>query len=155
MVPAEGGAPHHNGALVNAAGELKRDRGIDWSLLAQWDELPRIRQDLDSLPHPAAATNNPLARPACPVSVRSEAERRVRVNGRETTLTVPQFDVIRVLIDRFPDGATKDDLNRLSRHTDGRGILVRLSRDSLWKDVIAFPGSPGAGGYRLTVPGDQ
>ena len=149
LVPAEGGAPYHNATLVKAAEQLKQGRDIDWDSLAEWDQLPIIRRDLDQLPHPTVTPRRPDPGNTCPVAVVFKADRKVRVNGREAILKPAQFDVIRVLLDRFPHGITKDVLDTLSGHSDSRGILRRLAGQDLWRDVIAFPGAPGAGGYRL------
>jgi hypothetical protein len=48
----DGGGPTHNGALREAARQLRDGKGVDWRSLVAWDSLEAIRADLDQLPHP-------------------------------------------------------------------------------------------------------
>lgn len=62
-------------------------------------------------------------------------------------LTVPQYNVIKTLLDAQDAALTKDELVIKSGHSDARAILKRLAKsDSDWKQVIHFAGKTG-GGY--------
>jgi hypothetical protein len=66
------------------------------------------------------------------------------------TLTTPQYNVVKALLDAGEAGLTKDELDRKSRHGDARKILKRLAdSDPDWQAVLSFPGTTGKR-YRLT-----
>jgi hypothetical protein len=72
------------------------------------------------------------------------------VDGIEkSALTLPQYDVVKALLEAGKRGLSKDELDRKSKHGDARKILKRLAEsDPDWKAVIYFPGKTG-GGYRI------
>jgi hypothetical protein len=87
---------------------------------------------------------------ACPVELRGRGQPPV-VCGiqKERPLTVPQYDVVGVLLTAGEKGLTKDELVKVSMHADARGILRRLAdSDPDWSAVIKFPGKPGVR-YRI------
>jgi hypothetical protein len=67
------------------------------------------------------------------------------VSGRlKQTLTPPQFDAVKALLDAGEPGLTKDQLDKKSGHGDARKILKRLAdSDPDWKAVLPFPGTTG------------
>jgi hypothetical protein len=65
------------------------------------------------------------------------------------SLTLPQYDVVKAVLEAGERGLSKDALDRKSKHGDARKILKRLAEsDADWKAVIHFPGRAG-GGYRI------
>jgi hypothetical protein len=72
------------------------------------------------------------------------------VCGKEKTpLTLPQYDVVKALLEAGERGLSKDELDRKSKRGDARKILKRLAEsDADWEAVIHFPGAPGRG-YRI------
>jgi hypothetical protein len=50
LLEPEGGGPDHNAALLEASKALRTGATVDWPAIAKWDDLPRIRDDLDQLP---------------------------------------------------------------------------------------------------------
>src|SRR5579864_830815 len=71
LVNPEGGGPYHNEALLQAARNLSEERTVDWDSLVEWSWLPRIRADLDQLPHPHGSASS---RSRNPDSDRSHGE---------------------------------------------------------------------------------
>ena len=68
---------------------------------------------------------------------------------KKDILTTPQYDVVQTLIEAGDSGLSKDQLVKKSGHGDARKIMKRLAnRDSDWKAVLVFPGTPGRG-YRI------
>jgi hypothetical protein len=64
-------------------------------------------------------------------------------------LTLPQYDVIKALLDAGERGLSKDEMDYRSKHGDARKILKRLANsDADWEAVIQFPGK-ACGGYRI------
>jgi len=150
LVADHTGGPYHNQALAQAASRLERGEEIDWAELVQWDRLPQIRKDLDQLPHPRRPDAESSG-PPCSVVITNRGARSVLVHGRPATLTQPRFAVIEALVDQFPLGLSKDELMGLSGHEDAVKILKRLAKAEGWQDAIILPGTPGAGGYRVSA----
>jgi hypothetical protein len=67
------------------------------------------------------------------------------VYGRKKSLlTLPQYKVIKALIEAGTDGLTERQLFDKSGHTDVRGIMKRVAeKDRDWKKVICFANQPG------------
>jgi hypothetical protein len=98
-----------------------------------------------------ATTSGPIGEPECGprVVLRRLGERPVVGGVEKGRLTLPQYDVVKALLDAGERGLSKDDLDRKSKHGDARKILKRLAEsDPDWKAVISFPDKPG-GGYRI------
>jgi hypothetical protein len=71
------------------------------------------------------------------------------IDGTEVhKLTKAQYDVVQALLAAGPQGLTKDELDRNSKHGDARKILARLKEQPGWDAVIQMPGSTGMR-YRL------
>jgi len=58
-----GGGPDHIAVLISAAKQLKEGKSVDWEAMVGWAALPRIRADLDLLPHPTRETAGQDAAP--------------------------------------------------------------------------------------------
>jgi hypothetical protein len=127
--------------------KIRRGERIDWSQAAAWDLLPAIREGLDGLPEPAGNSSA-----NSPVVLGGSAMDDVVVLGKPKRLTKPRYDVIKALVNAFPQTLTQDQLIAKSDHSDAVGILKRLARrDPDWKVVIKLAGSTG-GGYGLIDP---
>ncbi len=60
LVRSEGGSPHHNLVLQEAANVVRSGQSLNWDEIADWAALPSIRSDLDLLPHPSPAVSKRL-----------------------------------------------------------------------------------------------
>jgi hypothetical protein len=90
------------------------------------------------------------ANPGRRVDLRGRNEGPIVLGREKRELTVPQYNVVKALLDAGEAGLTKDLLVSKSGHADARGILVRLAkRDADWESVIHFARQP-AGGYRIS-----
>lgn len=128
---------------------LRRNQTINWRQAAQWESLPAIRVGLDALP---VFDSTEEDQSACPIILGSQKLRQVTVNGKETSVTEGQWDVLQALVDVYPDTMTKDELVVSGNHTDAVNILKRLTkRDDHWAAVIKLAGSTG-GGYGIVRP---
>jgi hypothetical protein len=107
------------------------------------------------------AGNKPAAQaPPGPIkSVTPPAKSRVVLRGQHEppliddqqteVLTRAQYDVVRALLDAFPDRLTKDQLDKQSKRGDARKIMKRLADSDLrWQAVLLFGGRTG-GGYGI------
>jgi hypothetical protein len=83
-----------------------------------------------------------------PVELRGRHEGPIVRGKAKPKATTAQYNVVKVLLDAGPTGLKLDDLISKSGHQDARGILIRLSKDPDWKQVIHFAVRPGAG-YRI------
>lgn len=78
------------------------------------------------------------------VILRGQDEGPVVLGKIKPKLTMPQYNVVKALLDAGDVGLTKDELVDNSGHEDARGILKRLrQRDDDWKQVIHFAGTTG------------
>jgi hypothetical protein len=83
------------------------------------------------------------------VVLHGPGERPIVGGAEKRPLTLPQYDVVKALLEAGERGLSKDELDRKSKHGDARKILKRLAdSDADWKAVISFPGKRG-GGYRI------
>jgi len=83
------------------------------------------------------------------VALRGREEEPIVLGKTKRKLTLPQYNVVKALLDAGDVGLTKDELVSKSGHEDARGILTRLAKkDPDWKQVIHFAGQTG-GGYRI------
>jgi hypothetical protein len=83
------------------------------------------------------------------VVLRGPGERPIVGGVEKGPLTLPQYDVVKALLDAGERGLSKDELDRKSKHGDARKILKRLAKsDPDWNAAIHFPGKAG-GGYRI------
>jgi hypothetical protein len=91
----------------------------------------------------AEPVNNPR------VVLHGLGERPIVVGVEKEPLTLPQYDVVKALLEAGERGLSKDELDRKSKRGDARKTLKRLAEsDPDWKAVIHFPGKPGVG-YRI------
>jgi hypothetical protein len=127
--------------------QIRTGQTIDWPRTASWGTLSAIRDGLDALPHPAEGTA--ASHPECPVEMGACEERVAFVNGVRKRLTRGRYNVIQTLVNAFPATLTKDELIRLSGHSDAVNMLKALANgDADWRTVIRIAGSTG-GGYGL------
>jgi hypothetical protein len=98
-----------------------------------------------------ASTSDPVGEPqnGPPVFLKGPGERPIVRGVEKDRLTLPQYYVVRALLEAGERGLSKDELDHKSKHGDARKILKRLAdSDPDWKAVISFPGRSG-GGYRI------
>jgi hypothetical protein len=99
-------------------------------------------EDVKRHEHPAAV-NGPR------IVLRGPGERPVVGGVEKGPLTLPQYEVVKALLEAGQRGLSKDELDRKSKRGDARKILKRLAEsDAGWSAVISFPGKPGRG-YRI------
>ena len=89
-----------------------------------------------------------------PVELRNVEDSVFVLEKEKGALTAPQYNVIKRLVDTFPDGLKIDELEA-PPYGGARRVLQRLmNEDGDWARVIKFPGGKGRGGYRLVRPNE-
>ena len=147
------------GDLDEAINAAKRDETVDWDDLADWSELPAIRELLDRLPEHPPQPEPTVEPPPGPQPVAESQRVKLFEFGTVPValvddeqiekLSEAQFNVVQTLLQAGAKGLTKDELVRKSGHTDARGILRRLAdSDERWENVISFAEAVGRG-YRI------
>jgi len=127
-------------ALDNAIAAEKNGQPIDWENGFHWDELDKIRERLDLLPHPP----DQPAKSERVQLFRQNHDPVALIDGKPASpLTEAQYNVVQTLLEAGENGLTKDELDRRSGHTDARKILGRLADKQDWAQVIPLPGTSG------------
>jgi hypothetical protein len=124
-------------------------RGADYWLDPSKRRAPRLLAEAADalravLGGEAAAKGEAAAPPSgCPVVLGGPGD-KPKIRGAEVgRLNRPRYDVIKALLDVWPERLGKDQLAEKSRHTDAVGILDRLAhhkRHTEWRTVIELAG---------------
>src|SRR5262249_2224152 len=88
---------------------------------------------------------------AIPAVELGEANEPVRVRGKQKPPLPPaKFSIIRALLDAWPGGLTKDELEEKSGYTNARTVLTDLIKsDTDWALAIERLGHGGSGRCRI------
>jgi hypothetical protein len=125
---------------TKAAEQLGMDIAADLSLLGSWVSEEVATKEAGST---ATLANDPATKNP-PIVLGNPGDNPVVRDQRKDPLTVPQYDVVKALLDAGEAGLTKDELDRKSKHGDARKILKRLADSHPdWEAVIHFPGTTG------------
>lgn len=112
-----------------------------------------IGQEAPVSKEPAAATGQGAEHPERveAVILGKLSDPLIVLGKKKPPLTVPQFNVVKALLDAGDAGLSLSDLIRKSTHAGAWKILKGLTNDPDWKQVIKFPGKPGKR-YRISGP---
>lgn len=106
--------------------------------------VPTAAEGQESSSVPPAPTD------VCPVELGGKNDAPLVLGKEQEPLTHQQYCVVKALVKAYPNGLSLDTLESRSGYNDVRGILTRIRGKSLeWSQVIFFPGSRDAGGYRI------
>jgi hypothetical protein len=126
---------------------VAKTRKLDEKIMARLQKAADSR--LVSSDNESSPVNLDPGNQTCSVTIHNPDKFEVIVNNKVKTLKSARFDVIKALVDEFPDKLTKDQLIEKSKHSDAVNMLKAIAElDRDWKSVILLPGSPGKG-YRL------
>jgi hypothetical protein len=97
----------------------------------------------------AGQTGQPAIPENGPVVLRGPGDCPIVGGVQKRPLTLPQYEVVKAVLQAGERGLSKDELNRNSKHEDARKILKRLAdSDADWEAIIHFAGRAG-GRYRI------
>jgi integrase len=139
--------------------ELQKMTGIS-RIDAVFAQVRRVKETTDATyPNRKRKTNSvgdcpvTLASPEGLPSVASRAKPRMRV--LKPRLSEPEYDVVKALVEAWPDGLIGNQLRKNSGRGGWRGILDDLVEDEDWRAVIHFPKTTRGDKFRLVWPSSQ